>query len=111
MAIAGPNSIGIASLGHSMVATITDVVPQESMKGSISLVSQSGGLMLAVAELCANRGIGLDKLVSIGNQAVIEIADYLDYLADDPETKVIGLIIEGVRNGRRFRDSHVRLPR
>ncbi|HWG03918.1 MAG TPA: acetate--CoA ligase family protein [Beijerinckiaceae bacterium] len=111
MAIAGPNSIGIASLGHSMVATITDVVPQESLKGTISLVSQSGGLMLAVAELCANRGIGLDKLVSIGNQAVIEIADYLDYLADDLETKVIGLIIEGVRNGRRFRAALARATR
>ena len=61
--------------------------------------------MLAVAELCANRGIGLDKLVSIGNQAVLDFADYIDCLASDPQTRVIGLIIEGVKNGRRLRAS------
>ena len=111
MAVAGPNSIGMASLNHFLVATITDVVPEIITKGSISFVSQSGGLMLAAAELCANRGIGLDKLVSIGNQAVIELADYVDFLAADPETRVIGLILEGVRNGRRFRAALERAAR
>jgi acetyltransferase len=111
MAVAGPNSIGFASLGQALVATITDVVPETSIRGSVSLVSQSGGLMLAAAELCANRGVGLDKLVSIGNQAVVELADYLDYLASDPDTRVIGLIIEGVRDGRRFRASLERASR
>ena len=111
MAVAGPNSIGLACLGRSMIATITDLVPAHAQKGAISIVSQSGGLMLAASELCANRGIGLEKLISIGNQAVIELADYIDYLAADDDTRVIGLIIEGVRNGRRFRSALERAAR
>ncbi len=111
MAVAGPNSIGLACLGRSMVATMTDLVPAHALKGTISIVSQSGGLMLAASELCANRGIGLEKLISIGNQAVIELADYLDYLAADDDTRVIGLIIEGVKNGRRFRAALERASR
>ena len=111
MAVAGPNSIGLACLGRSMIATMTDLVPAHAQKGSISIVSQSGGLMLAASELCANRGIGLEKLISIGNQAVIELADYIDYLAADEDTRVIGLIIEGVRNGRRFRAALERAAR
>jgi acetate---CoA ligase (ADP-forming) len=102
MALAGPNCMGIASLQHRYAATMADI-PEEVVAGSISLVSQSGGLLNAVAELSSNRGIGLNYLVSIGNQAVLDLADYLDFLAQDPATAVIACIMEGARDGRRFR--------
>jgi acetyltransferase len=74
-------------------------------------VSQSGGLLNAFAELTANRGIGVNYLVSSGNEAVLEMAEYIEFLADDPATRVIACIMEGAKNGRRFRDAVERAAR
>jgi acetyltransferase len=104
MAIAGPNCLGVTSFAHGFANTYAASVPK-AKPGGISLVSQSGGLMLAAAAYAHDRGAGLNYLISCGNQAVVEIADYIDFLADDPETSVITVIMEGVRNGRRFREA------
>jgi acetate---CoA ligase (ADP-forming) len=102
MAIAGPNCMGIASLHYRFAATIADI-PAQATSGGISLVSQSGGLLNAFAELTCNRGIGINYLVSSGNEAGLEMADYIAFLADDPATKVIACIMEGAKDGRCFR--------
>jgi len=102
MAVAGPNCMGIASLHYGFAATMADV-PAQAVSGGISLVSQSGGLLNSFAELTSNRGIGINYLISSGNEAGLEMADYISYLADDPATKVIACIMEGARDGRRFR--------
>ncbi len=102
MAIAGPNCMGIASLKYHYAATMADI-PQSTPAGGISVVSQSGGLLNAVAELSNNRGIGLNYLISMGNQAVVDLADYIDFLVEDESTSVIALIMEGSKNGRRLR--------
>ncbi|WFU49057.1 acetate--CoA ligase family protein [Sinorhizobium terangae] len=110
MAVAGPNCMGIATLAHRFAATMADI-PAKLDAGGISLVSQSGGLLNAVAELSANRGIGMNYLISIGNQAVLDLADYIDFLADDPKTSVIACIMEGAKDGRRFRAAVERASR
>jgi acetate---CoA ligase (ADP-forming) len=102
MALAGPNCMGIASLHYGFAATMADV-PAQAVSGGISLVSQSGGLLNAFAELTSNRGIGVNYLVSSGNEAGLEMADYIAELADDPATRVIACIMEGAKDGRRFR--------
>lgn len=102
IALAGPNCMGIASLHYRFAATMADI-PDKAVSGGISLVSQSGGLLNSFAELAANRGVGINHLISSGNEAVLEMADYLDDLADDPATRVIACIMEGVKDGRRFR--------
>jgi acetyltransferase len=78
-------------------------IPMQAVSGGISLVSQSGGLLNSFAELTCNRGIGVNYLVSSGNEAGLEMADYIAYLADDPATQVIACIMEGAKHGRRFR--------
>jgi acetate---CoA ligase (ADP-forming) len=110
MAVAGPNCMGLASLQYRFAATMADI-PREAVGGGISLVSQSGGLLNSFAELTSNRGIGVNYLISSGNEAVLEMADYIDYLADDPATSVIACIMEGARNGRRFRAAVERAAR
>src|SRR5262249_45193137 len=50
-----------------------------------------------------NRGIGVNSLISSGNEAVLDMADYITVLADDPATRVIACIMEGAKDGRRFR--------
>ncbi|HWG04405.1 MAG TPA: acetate--CoA ligase family protein [Beijerinckiaceae bacterium] len=102
MAIAGPNCMGIASFPHHYAATMADM-PATAVAGGVSLVSQSGGLLNAFAELCGNRGLGMNYLISMGNQAVVDLADYIDFLAEDSATSVIALIMEGAKNGRRLR--------
>jgi acyl-CoA synthetase (NDP forming) len=102
MALAGPNCMGVASLHYGFAATMADL-PAQAVSGGISLVSQSGGLLNSFAELTANRGIGVNYLVSSGNEAGLEMADYIAFLADDPATKVIACIMEGAKHGRRFR--------
>ena len=77
MALAGPNCMGIASLHYGFAATMADI-PAQAVSGGISLVSQSGGLLNAFAELTGNRGIGVNYLVSSGNEAGLEMADYID---------------------------------
>jgi len=52
--------------------------------------------------VATQKGYGLSKFISIGNQADLEAADYLEYLADDEETRVIILYLEGLKDGRRF---------
>ena len=108
--VAGPNCMGMASLHYRFAATMADI-PGEAAAGGISLVSQSGGLVNAFAELTANRGIGVNYLISSGNEAVLDMSDYITYLADDPATRVIACIIEGAKDGRRFRAAVERAAR
>jgi len=110
IALAGPNCMGIASLHYRFAATMADI-PNAAVAGGISLVSQSGGLLNSFAELVANRGIGANYLISSGNEAVLEMADYIEFLADDPATRVIACIMEGAKNGRRFRAAIERTAR
>src|SRR4051812_48188088 len=110
IALAGPNCMGLASLGYRFAATMADI-PNTATSGGISLVSQSGGLLNSFAELTSNRGIGVNYLVSSGNEAVLDMADYIEFLADDPATKVIACIMEGAKDGRRFRAAIERAAR
>src|SRR5436190_11099178 len=110
MAVAGPNCMGLATLHYRFAATMADI-PREAVGGGISLVSQSGGLLNSFAELSGNRGIGLNYLISSGNEAVLEMADYIDYLADDAATRVLACILEGAKEGRRFRAAVERAAR
>ena len=72
--------------------------------GSLAFLSQSGTLTQRMSEHAHFMGMGISKAVSLGNAAVLDSSDYLEYLADDDETRVIGLYLESVRNGRRFLD-------
>ncbi len=76
----------LASLHYRFAATMADI-PAPAMAGGISFVSQSGGLLNSFAELTTNRGIGVNYLISSGNEAVLEMADYIEFLADDPATQ------------------------
>jgi len=110
IALAGPNCMGVASLHYRFAATMADI-PGVAAAGGVSLVSQSGGLLNSVAELATNRGVGLNYLISSGNEAVLEMADYIDFLADDEATRVIACIMEGAKSGRRFRAAVERAAR
>jgi len=72
------------------------------LAGPIAFVSQSGTFGVSLSEIAGAKGYGLSKFISIGNQADLTAADYLEYLASDEETKVLVFYIEGFKDGERF---------
>ncbi len=68
----------------------------------LALISQSGNFGGHILQRAEERGIGLSKYVSSGNEADLSLEDYFEYLADDKETKIITAYIEGIKDGRRF---------
>ena len=96
--IIGPNCQGVNSTSVGLCASW----PLVKVRGSISVISQSGTIAAALACWAAEEGVGISKLVALGNKCDVDETELLSYLADDPETGVIALYIEGVRNGRKF---------
>jgi len=70
--------------------------------GSVGLVSQTGGGAALFVQSASLRGIRFSKVISYGNAIDLNECDYLDYLSQDPETRIILMYVEGVRDGKRF---------
>lgn len=94
----GPNCMGIWSRAGLLCLSF-DKAP---LAGPIAFVSQSGTFGVSLSEIAGAKGYGLSKFISIGNQADLTAADYLEYLASDEETKVLVFYIEGFKDGERF---------
>ncbi len=97
----GPNCIGVIDT-HTMLDTT--FVPDMPKPGVITFVSQSGAVCGGVIDWASSAGIGLSRIVTLGNQADLTETDILESLADDDNTRVIALYLEGVDDGRRFAD-------
>ncbi len=96
--IIGPNCMGIYAPTSKI--SFFPGLPEEA--GNVAFLSQSGSL--AVQLICAAflRGVKFSKAVSFGNSADIDLCDLLEYMAWDPETKVITCYVEGIKRGNRF---------
>ena len=94
----GPNCMGIWSAAGQLNNAFT-TSPKD---GEIAFISQSGTFGGYMAELASAKGYGLRMFVSIGNQADLTVADYIEYLSYDDKTRAIILYMEGVKDGRRF---------
>ncbi|WP_454689828.1 acetate--CoA ligase family protein [Achromobacter aloeverae] len=112
MRILGPNTIGLVNLTDNIVLSASGALEMDRFPvGSIGVVSQSGGILGALLSRAAPRGIGLSKLISTSNEVDLDLADFVDYLADDDATKVIALYIEAVRNPEKFRAAALKAAR
>ena len=100
--IQGPNIVGTMSNSNKMNASFGPFLP---FPGKATLISQSGALLLAIDASTYTRGIGFDKLISIGNMSDIDFADCIDWLNEDEDTTCITLYIEGFKDGRKFIES------
>ena len=99
--LCGPNCVGILNCATPVTATFaTALYDLDSLTpGSISMVSQSGGLGTGFFKMVHGAGFGFRHLISSGNEAVVGFADYLYALAQDPGTAVIAAYLEGVLDG------------
>lgn len=96
--VVGPNCMGIYRPESGM--TFRFEFPRET--GPVAFLSQSAGNAGHLAGLGIGRGLRFSKIISYGNGTDLNETDFLEYLTDDAETKIISLYIEGVRDGRRF---------
>ncbi len=99
MRILGPNCLGMLAPRARLNAGFAQCLPKA---GPIAFLSQSGALLTTVIDWSAERSIGYSALVSLGDMSEVDVADWLDYLADDPHTGAILLYLESIREARKF---------
>jgi acetyl coenzyme A synthetase (ADP forming)-like protein len=100
MRLIGPNCIGLLDT-HLPVDT-TFLPPPPPVPGPVAFLSHSGAICAALTDWMRGQGMGLSRLVSLGNQVDVCETDLLSLTADDPHTRAITLYIESIRDGRRF---------
>jgi len=94
----GPNCNGLWTSAVRLNLNFWNLVKP----GPIAFISQSGTMGDYSFEVSEAKGYGFSKIVSSGNQASLDVCDYLEYLADDEDTRAVALYMEGVKDGRRF---------
>lgn len=103
MRILGPNCLGLFSPVHRLVLTSSPALDIDRLTpGRIGFVSQSGALMATIFDRANALGIGFSSCFSVGNQADLEIADFVEYLVHDEATKVICSYVEGFKTPERM---------
>ncbi|MER7363178.1 acetate--CoA ligase family protein [Nonomuraea wenchangensis] len=101
LTVLGPNGNGYINAA----AGITPYglpIPEPLLRGSVGVVLQSGALASSVLGFALARNVGVSLLTSMGNESVVTVTDVVDYLVDDPATKVIALFLETIRNPAEF---------
>lgn len=105
MRVVGPNCMGI----YSSRGKLATFVGQRPGDGRVACISQSGSISNFLFLLGMERGVAFSKMISSGNELDLNCADYLEYLAEDPDTEMIFAYLEQVRDARRFLDAAIRM--
>ena len=101
--ILGPNCNGLYNTRGPVPLGYNKTHSQRLREGNVALVSHSGAMLGAFAPVLEGYGQGLSSFISCGNEADLTLVDFLDYLVDDQDTRVITLILDGVEDGPAFR--------
>lgn len=110
LALAGPNSEGLADTETGLAATFSPVLRDmdplpdtERLEGPrVNVIAQSGALGFGLFDLAWSRGLAVQRVITTGNEACLSMADYLDYHVDEGRTDALLLFVEGFGDGRRF---------
>ncbi|MDF2954865.1 MAG: Acyl-CoA synthetase [Candidatus Alkanophagales archaeon MCA70_species_2] len=109
MRIIGPNTFGFVNVG--VINASFSPVFNGLRKGRIAMVGQSGGVCHIFAYMAMNEGVGLNKLVGLGNRCNVEFYDILEYLEEDDETDTIAMHIEGIDEPRKLMNAARRVAK
>jgi acetyltransferase len=99
MRLIGPNCLGVMVPAAKLNASFAARMPAG---GDLALISQSGAIVAGMVEWAAQRAIGFSAVVSIGDQADVDLGDLLDHFANDRATRAILLYVESVKDARKF---------
>jgi acyl-CoA synthetase (NDP forming) len=101
MRLYGPNCPGLTNVNHRLGLTFSPSFPHDLVKGPIGLATQGGGLGRNVMQ-AMDRGIGIGLWASTGNEVDLQVADFIHYMADAPDIRVIVTLLEGIKDGAKF---------
>jgi acetate---CoA ligase (ADP-forming) len=101
LTVLGPNGNGFINAAAGITPYGLPIAPP-LLSGPVGVVLQSGGLASSVLAFAQARNIGLSLLTSMGNEAVVSVTDVIEYLVDDPATRVIALFLESIRRPAEF---------
>ena len=102
MRICGPNSLGVANLATGMTASFSQTLERKPAAGPVGFITQSGAFGTFLFGMALESGLTFKYFISSGNEADLEFCDYVDYLIDDPEIRVIAGYIEGLKSGAKL---------
>ncbi len=100
MAVCGPNCMGVLSPHHRTSLYTSNLLHPEKLPGNVAIVTQSGSIAIGLLTDC--RRFGFSHVVSTGNEAVTTTAEFIEYLGDDPDTRVIATFTETIRDPERY---------
>lgn len=106
MRFIGPNCVGVIDTYAPIDTTFVRSMP---IQGAIGFVSHSGAICGGTIDWANAVGVGFSRLISLGNQADVDMAEALESLAADPHTRVVAAYVEGLPNGRTFVETARRL--
>ena len=96
--VVGPNCMGL----YIPKSKLAYWGAESTGSGPVAFLSQSGGHAEWLSEYAQDLGVYFSKIVSFGNARGLQAVDFLEYLAQDPETSIITMYLEGIREGNRF---------
>jgi acetyltransferase len=102
--VLGPNCFGVINTASGLNGSLSIGLPRS---GGISLVTQSGAYGMAAYSRSTDDGIGFAKIVALGNKIDLDEADFLEFLGNDPQTRVIAMLLESISDGSRLFDAAV----
>ena len=97
MVVIGPNTLGFSSFHHGLHGIFWHL---DARPGPVAILSQSGGVGLSIGQALQSLHCGLSHFIGLGNRTVVDFADYLEALRDDPNAETFVLFIEGVEQPR-----------
>ena len=101
--VVGPNAQGLWSVGHGMVLAFGSEASRDRVEaGPVAVIAQSGSLGGAVTRRLLDMDVAVSYFVSTGDGIVVDTADYLAQVIEDPAVRVVALYLEGARDGRRL---------
>jgi len=106
--ILGPNCLGFINNNKNINASFAQ---KDIAIGGVGLISQSGAFTTGLIDLAKDDNLGFSKIITLGNKAVLDEIVFLEYLAKDPRTKIIGLYLENVSKGRLFYNAIARITK
>ncbi len=102
--VVGPNCVGLLNLKERVFSGFGAAFRNPQWKpGPVALISQSGGFAYSIMAFCQEQGIGMDYMVSTGNEADLTALDFIEYFLEKDEISLIAVYLEGLKDGRRLR--------
>ncbi|MGE5533028.1 MAG: acetate--CoA ligase family protein, partial [Bacillota bacterium] len=99
MRIIGPNSFGVIRPNSNLYATFAE---KKAVPGKIAFISQSGSFCGSALDWSLETQVGLSAVVSMGQTIDVDLGDLIEYFGNDPQTRIIMVYAESIRNARSF---------